>query len=70
MQLEAFKANEIDIIFENSSKRWATGYDFSARDNGDVKLELFKLKNVQGMQAFVMNLKKAQVSRFSCKKSS
>ncbi len=25
VQLEAFKANEIDIVFENSSKRWATG---------------------------------------------
>ena len=69
MQLEAFKAKEIDIIFENSSKRWATGYDFSARDSGDVKLELFKLKNVQGMQAFVMNLRKPKFQDLAVRKA-
>ena len=69
VQLEAFKANEIDIIFENSSKRWATGYDFSARDNGDVKLELFKLKNVQGMQAFAMNLRKPKFQDLAVRKA-
>ena len=69
MQLEAFKANEIDIIFENSSKRWATGYDFSARNNGDVKLELFKLKNVQGMQAFAMNLRKPKFQDLAVRKA-
>ena len=69
VQLEAFKAKEIDIIFENSSKRWATGYDFSARDSGDVKLELFKLKNVQGMQAFVMNLRKPKFQDLAVRKA-
>jgi microcin C transport system substrate-binding protein len=58
VQLEAFKANEIDIIFENSSKRWATGYNFPAKEDGKVILDVFKTKNVQGMQAFIFNLRK------------
>ncbi len=69
VQLEAFKANEIDIIFENSSKRWATGYDFSAKDEGDVQLEVFKLKNVQGMQAFAMNLRKPKFQDIEVRKA-
>ena len=69
VQLEAFKANEIDIIFENSSKRWATGYDFAERDNGEVKLEVFKLKNVQGMQAFAMNLRKLKFQDIEVRKA-
>ena len=69
VQLEAFKANEIDIIFENSSKRWATGYDFAERDNGEVKLEIFKLKNVQGMQAFAMNLRKLKFQDIEVRKA-
>jgi microcin C transport system substrate-binding protein len=69
VQLEAFKANEIDIVFENSSKRWATGYDFTAKDNGDVKLEVFRLSNVQGMQAFAMNLRRDKFRDISVRKA-
>ena len=55
---EAFKADEYDWRDENNSKRWATGYDFPAVKRGDVVLEKFHLKNSQGMQAFVLNLRR------------
>tara|TARA_Y100000590_G_scaffold364139_1_gene422318 strand:+ start:72078 stop:73889 length:1812 start_codon:yes stop_codon:yes gene_type:complete len=69
VQLEAFKANEIDLIFENSSKRWATGYNFPGLTNGDVKLEVFQTKNVQGMQAFVFNLRKDKFKDINIRKA-
>ena len=69
VQLEAFKANEIDIIFENSSKRWATGYNFPAKDEGEVILDVFKSKNVQGMQAFVFNLRKEKFNNIAVRKA-
>ncbi len=55
---EAFKADEYDWREENNSKRWTTGYDFPAVRRGDVVLEKFYLKNSQGMQAFVFNLRR------------
>ena len=57
---EAFKADEYDWRDENNSKRWATGYDFPAVKRGDVVLEKFHLKNSQGMQAFVFNLRRGK----------
>ncbi len=56
--LEAFKADEYDWRNENNSKNWATAYDFPAVERGDVVLEKFHLKNSQGMQAFVFNLRR------------
>ncbi|MBT5640560.1 MAG: ABC transporter substrate-binding protein, partial [Rhodobiaceae bacterium] len=56
--LEAFKAEEIDFVFENSAKRWATGYSSKALEDGEIKLEVFESKNVQGMQAFAFNTRK------------
>ncbi len=56
--LEAFKADEYDWRNENNSKNWATAYDFPAVKRGDVILEKFHLKNSQGMQAFVFNLRR------------
>ncbi len=56
--LEAFKADQYDWRVENNSKNWATAYDFPAVKRGDVVLETFHLKNSQGMQAFVFNLRR------------
>jgi microcin C transport system substrate-binding protein len=58
--LEAFKADQYDWRVENNSKNWATAYDFPAVKRGDVVLEKFYLKNSQGMQAFVFNLRRAK----------
>lgn len=40
VMFEAFKADEIDFWSENEAKRWATGYDFPAFNDGKVKREV------------------------------
>lgn len=49
-----------DIRRENTSRRWATGYDFPAAKNGDVVREEFPSTSGQPMQGFVMNTRKPQ----------
>lgn len=56
--LEAFKANVYDYRAENSSKNWATAYDFPARQKGLVKLELVPHSRPTGMQGFVYNTRR------------
>ena len=55
--LEAFKGDQYDFRSENSAKNWATGYEFPARERGDVILEEFPDEGRGVMQAFVMNLR-------------
>ncbi|MFX4219675.1 MAG: extracellular solute-binding protein [Thalassobaculum sp.] len=55
---EAFKAGAFDMRQENSSKRWATAYDFPARDAGMVVKEELSHERGSGMQGFVMNLRR------------
>jgi microcin C transport system substrate-binding protein len=55
---EAFKAGAYTFRIENSSKQWATGYDFDALENGYViKAELPDGSQASG-QAFVFNLRR------------
>ena len=56
--LEAFKGDEYDFRAENSSKNWATAYDFPAVKRGDVIKEEITLKNSQGMQSFAINTRR------------
>lgn len=56
--LEAFKGYIYDYRTENSSKDWATAYDFPAVRRGDVKVELVKHHRPTGMQGFVYNLRR------------
>ncbi|NND49433.1 MAG: ABC transporter substrate-binding protein, partial [Rhizobiales bacterium] len=58
--LEAFKADTFDFTVENSAKRWATGYDFPAREEGDVIIQAFQTKNAEAMQAFVFNTRRTK----------
>lgn len=60
VMLEAFKAGNIDIMIENSAKRWATAYEFPAVEKGEVVKEVFETKNPQGMQGFVFNTRRAK----------
>jgi microcin C transport system substrate-binding protein len=54
----AFSAGAYTFRIENSSKQWATGYDFDAVTNGDiVKAELPDGAQASG-QAFVFNLRR------------
>ena len=56
--LEAFKAHEYDFRTENTSKDWATGYDFPALERGLAVKELVPHGRPTGMQGFVFNLRK------------
>jgi microcin C transport system substrate-binding protein len=58
--LEAFKAGRYDIRSENASLVWATGYDFPARKQGQVKLEQVEHSRPTGMQAFIFNIRRTQ----------
>jgi microcin C transport system substrate-binding protein len=58
--LEAFKADQIDYRTENSAKNWATAYDFPAARDKRVILEEFPILSSGGMQAFVLNNRRAK----------
>ncbi|MFO1123638.1 MAG: extracellular solute-binding protein [Hyphomicrobiales bacterium] len=55
---EAFKGDQYDWRLENISKTWATGYDFPAIKDGRVIKEEIPLKQVEGMQAWVFNIRR------------
>lgn len=57
---EAFKAGEIDITQEGSSKRWATEYTFPAMRDGRVKRIEIGQSTVAPAQAFIFNLRRAK----------
>ncbi len=56
--VEAFKAGEFDFRAENSSKLWATAYDFPALKKGLVKKKEIKHDRIAGMQGFVFNTRR------------
>ncbi|WP_454918393.1 extracellular solute-binding protein [Xanthobacter sediminis] len=56
--LEAFKADQYDFRVETSAKNWATAYDFPARKDGKVVLEMFENRASGVMQAFIPNLRR------------
>ncbi|WP_416898000.1 MAG: extracellular solute-binding protein [Minwuia sp.] len=56
--LEAFKGYVYDYRTENSSKDWATAYDFPAAKAGDVITALIPHSRPTGMQGFVYNLRR------------
>lgn len=57
--LEAFKAGDVDFWSEVNSKRWATDYDIAAVRDGRIKIETPPNGNIQGMQSFVLNQRRA-----------
>lgn len=59
VMVEAFKSGEIDYRSENSSKRWATAYDIDDVDNGNIILATPADNQPQGIQAFMMNSRRA-----------
>ena len=56
--LEGFKAGEYTFRTENSSRIWATAYDFPAIDKGWVKRETLPDGNITSAQGFVFNLRR------------
>ena len=57
--LEAFKSGAYDFKQENSSKNWATAYNFAAVKEGKVKIEEIKYYRPSGMQGFAFNMRKS-----------
>lgn len=57
---EGFKGDQFDFNLETSSKQWATGYEFPAIKAGRCLKKEVTLKQVHGMQAWVLNLRKAK----------
>ena len=55
---EAFKAGAFDLRLENSSKRWATAFDFPGLSAGMAIKEEIPHENVAGMQGFVFNTRR------------
>lgn len=58
-EFEAFKAGEVTFRAEGSTKRWATGYDFPAVTNGDVKQEEITLANPPTNNGIIFNTLKS-----------
>lgn len=56
--MEGFKAGEYTFRNENSSKEWATSYDFPAVQNGWVKVEELPDGSIGSAQGFVFNLRR------------
>jgi microcin C transport system substrate-binding protein len=57
---EAFKGDQYDYRLEGSAKSWATGYDFPAVKDGRVIKEKLVFEEVQPIQAWVLNLRRAK----------
>lgn len=60
--LEAFKAGEYDFRTETSARNWATAYNGKLFDNGTLVKEEIEHERPSGMQAFVLNSRKAKLS--------
>jgi microcin C transport system substrate-binding protein len=58
--LEAFKAGEYTFRIENSSKDWATGYDFPGVTNGSIVKTELPNGNIGTAQSFIFNLRRPE----------
>jgi microcin C transport system substrate-binding protein len=56
--LEAFKGDKFDIHRESFAKNWSNAYDFPALKNGSVVKLSAQKSGVEGMQAWVLNLRR------------
>ncbi|MGE0659495.1 MAG: extracellular solute-binding protein [Reyranellaceae bacterium] len=57
---EAFKSGQTDLRVENIARNWATGYDIPAVQNGLIVKREIEHDLPQGMQAWVVNLRRPQ----------
>lgn len=61
---EALKSGVVHFRVENSSKTWATGYDFPAIQNGTIVQETVSDGTIASGQAFVFNQRGNRAKRF------
>ena len=57
---EAFKGDQVDVRIGAGTVEWVTQYDIPAVRSGRIIKETFYTKDVQRMQAFVFNLRRAK----------
>jgi microcin C transport system substrate-binding protein len=57
--LEAFKAGEFDFRVERTARNWANSYEGKKFDSGELIKEEVKHERPAGMQAFVLNTRRA-----------
>ncbi|MGZ0186624.1 MAG: extracellular solute-binding protein, partial [Alphaproteobacteria bacterium] len=57
---EAVKSGAVDFFVENQAKAWAVDWNVAAVTEGQLVKALIQQKTPQGMQAFVMNSRKAK----------
>ncbi len=69
VQFEAFKGDQFDYRAESSSKYWATGYDFPAIKDGRCIKEEITLKQVEGMQSYAFNTRRAKFQDMRVRKA-
>ena len=58
VMMEAFKAGDIDFRSENSSKRWATGYQIEQVETGEIILDTPPDNTPQAIQAYFFNTRR------------
>ncbi|WP_257265725.1 extracellular solute-binding protein [Endozoicomonas sp. ONNA2] len=56
--LQALKAGEYDLRYENVAKNWATAYDVPAVHNGELILATIPTRNPAPIQGFAFNLRR------------
>lgn len=61
-EFEALKSGDVDVTEENSSKRWATGYDIAAVREGKLKKLVLAKGTVAQLQGFVLNTRRKRFS--------
>ena len=66
---EGFKGDQYDYNRESSSKAWATGYEFPAVKDGRVIKDEITLKEVNGMQGWVLNQRRPQFQDIRVRKA-
>lgn len=69
VSLEALFANEYDYRQEYTAKLWASGYDVPPVTSGRLKKEMIKNALPQGMQGFVMNMRRQKFQDLSVRKA-
>lgn len=68
-RLEAFKSGEFDVVVEYSSKNWARNYNGPKFRSGEIVKRELPHSNAEGMQGFVMNLRRPQFADIRVRKA-
>ncbi|WP_081087505.1 extracellular solute-binding protein [Burkholderia stagnalis] len=58
--LQAFRAGEIDALFEGSAEQWAHNYDGPGFTNGTLYKREFPERGISGAQGLIFNLRRAK----------